>query len=162
SRFVGRAAKVRSISSRYTREVMESVLIEGQKRVGKSSLALAVRDAVIEKSNNNTHVIYLETGGYTRADPSGTIAALGRIIADEMLRFLPASDSPPRLDFQGTLAPLSELARMLQMRCPTRRFLIILDDFDDIHPELYQHGRLADVFFLNLRTFSAQKNIGMM
>ena len=161
-RFVGRAAKIRSISSRYTREVMESVLIEGQKRVGKSSLALAVRDAVIDKSNNNIHVIYRETGGYTREDPSGTIAALGRIIADEMLQFLPPGDPQPQLDFQGTLAPLSELARMLQVRCPTRRFLIILDDFDDIHPELYQHGRLADVFFLNLRTFSAQKNIGMM
>jgi hypothetical protein len=161
-RFVGRAAKVRSISSRYTREVMESVLIEGQKRVGKSSLALAVRDAVIDKSNNNTHVIYRETGGYTREDPSSTIAALGRIIAGEMLQFLPAGDPQPELDFQGTLAPLSELARTPQVRCAARRFLIILDDFDDIHPELYQHGRLADVFFLNLRTFSAQKNIGMM
>jgi hypothetical protein len=161
-RFVGRAARVRSISSRYMREVMESVLIEGQKRVGKSSLALAVRDAVINKSNNNTHVIYRETGGYTREDPAGTIAAIGKIIAGEMLQFLPAGDPRPQLDFQGTLAPLSELARMLQGRCPTRRFLIILDDFDDIHPELYQHGRLADVFFLNLRTFSAQKNIAMM
>jgi hypothetical protein len=37
-----------------------------------------------------------------------------------------------------------------------------LDEFDEIHPELYQHGRVADVFFQNLRTFSAQKNIGMM
>jgi hypothetical protein len=161
-RFVGRVARVRSIASRYTRDVMESVLIEGQKRVGKSSLGLAVRDAVIDKSNNNTHVIYRETGGYTREDPSATIAAIGRIIADEMLRFLPAGDRQPELDFQGTLAPLSELAQTLQISCPGQRFLIILDDFDDIHPELYQHGRLADVFFLNLRTFSAQKNIGMM
>jgi len=133
SRFVGRVARVRSISSRYTREVMESVLIEGQKRVGKSSLAFAVRDAVIDKSNNNTHVIYRETGGYTREDPSGTIAAIGRMIADEMLPFLPAGNPAPQLDFQGTLAPLCELARTLQLRCPARRFLIILDDFDDIH-----------------------------
>jgi hypothetical protein len=161
-RFVGRAARVRAICSRYTREVMESVLIEGQKRVGKSSLALAVRDAVIDKSNNKTHVIYRETGGYTREDPSATIAAMGRIIADELLRFLPPSDPRPELDFQGTLAPLSELARMLRASCPDQRFLIILDDFDDIHSELYQHGRLADVFFLNLRTFSAQNNVGMM
>jgi hypothetical protein len=162
SRFVGRKARIRSISSRFTREVMESVLIEGQKRVGKSSLALAVRDAVIAQSNGNTHVIYREFGDYGSADPSGTVAALGRMIADEMLRYLPASDPKPQLDFQGTLAPLSQLARTLQDRCPTRRFLIILDEFDEIHAELYEHGRLADVFFQNLRTFSAQKNIAMM
>src|SRR6266850_2177319 len=79
----------------------------------------------------------------------------------KMLRYLPGG-SQLQMDFQGTLAPLNELARTLQDRCPTRRFLIILDEFDEIHPELYQHGRLADVFFQNLRTFSAQKNIGMM
>jgi hypothetical protein len=161
-RFVGRVARVRSISSRFTREVMESVLIEGQKRVGKSSLALAVRDAVIAQSNNNTHVIYREFGDYGRADPSDTVAALGRTIADEMLLYFPAGDPQPQLDFQGSLAPLSQLARTLQVCWPARRFLIILDEFDEIHPELYQHGRLADVFFQNLRTFSGQKNIGMM
>jgi hypothetical protein len=161
-RFVGRAALVRSISSRFTREVMEPVLIEGQKRVGKSSLALAVRDAVIAQSNGNTHIIYREFGDYGSADPSRTVAALGRTIADEMLLYLPAGDPRPQLDFQGTLAPLNQLARILQQRCAVQRFLIILDEFDEIHRELYEHGRLADVFFQNLRTFSAQKNIGMM
>lgn len=161
-RFVGRVALVRSISSRFTREVIESVLIEGQKRVGKSSLALAVRDSVIVQSNNSIQVIYREFGDYGNADPSDTVAALGRTIADEMLRNLSAADVQLKLDFQGTLAPLSQLARTLQVRCPTRRFLIILDEFDEIHPELYEHGRLADVFFQNLRTFSAQKNIGVM
>jgi hypothetical protein len=141
---------------------MESVLIEGQKRVGKSSLALAVRDSVIVQSNNNIRVIYREFGDYGSADPSDTVAALGRTIADEMLLELPAGDSRPELDFRGTLAPLNQLARTLQLHCPTRRFLIILDEFDEIHPELYEHGRLADVFFQNLRTFSAQRNIGMM
>jgi hypothetical protein len=161
-RFVGREARVRSISSRIIREVMESVIIEGQKRVGKSSLALAVRDAVTAQSNGNTHVTYREIGDYGRVDPSDTVAAVGRIISDEMLRYLPASVPRPSLDFQGTLAPLSELARTLQDCCPSRRFLIILDDFDEIHPELYNHSRLADVFFQHLRTFSAQKNIAMM
>jgi hypothetical protein len=129
SRFVGRVARVRSISSRYTREVMKSVLIEGQKRVGKSSLALAVRDAVTAQSNN-THIIYREFGDYGSADPSDTIAALGKTIADEMLLFLPAGDLQPQRDFRGTLAPLNQLARTLQVRCPSRRFLIILDEFD--------------------------------
>lgn len=53
-RFVGRVARVRAISNRFTREVMESVLIDGQKRVGKSSLALAVRDAVVSQ-RSGTH-----------------------------------------------------------------------------------------------------------
>jgi hypothetical protein len=161
-RFVGRKGRVSSIASRYTREVMESVLIEGQKRVGKSSLALAVRDAVTMQSNNMTHVVYREFGDYGREDPSETLAALGTTIADELLPYLPTGQSQPKLDFRGTLAPLNQLARMLQVSCLGRRFLIILDEFDEIHPELYQHGRLANVFFQNLRTFSAQKNIGMM
>ena len=160
--FVGRATRVRSIANRYTRDTIESVLIDGQKRVGKSSLALAVRDAIITQPANRTHIIYREFGDYGRADPSDTVAALGRTIADEMTLFLPAGEPLLQLDFKGTLAPLNQLARNLHIRVPEQRFLIILDEFDEIHPELYQHGRLADVFFQNLRTFGGQKNIGMM
>jgi hypothetical protein len=161
-RFVGRSARVRNISGRFTRDTMESVLIDGQKRVGKSSLALAVRDAVIERSLGQTMVIYREFGDYGSADPSDTLAALGRTIADEMRSTLPREDLSPDLDFRGTLSPLNQLARTLRARRPDLRFLIILDEFDEIHPELYQHGRLADVFFQNLRTFSGQPNIGIM
>lgn len=161
-RFVGRAARVRNISSRFTRETMESVLIDGQKRVGKSSLALAIRDAVIEQTDGNIRVIYREFGDYGSADASDTLSALGRTIAEDMLLVMPPDEPRPQLDFRGTLSPLSQLARILQARCPSNRFLIILDEFDEIHPELYQHGRLADVFFQNMRTFSGQKNIGVM
>ena len=162
SRFVGRAARVRSITNRFTRATMESVLLDGQKRVGKSSLALAVRDAVMSQGTEKTRVIYREFGEYGTEDPAETVAALGRTIAEEMLIDLPVDAPVPHYEFKGTLAPLSQLARLMLSRSPEKRFLIILDEFDEIPPELYQHGRLADVFFQGIRTFSGQKNVGVM
>jgi hypothetical protein len=45
---------------------------------------------------------------------------------------------------------------------PQRRFVIVLDEFDEIHPELYRFVALAEVFFSNLRTLSAKPNIAVV
>lgn len=42
---------------------------------------------------------------------------------------------------------------------PERKFVIILDEFDEIHQELFLQGNLAETFFGNLRALSRCKNI---
>ena len=40
-----------------------------------------------------------------------------------------------------------------------RKYVIIIDEFDEIRPELYMQGNLAETFFANLRALSTCENI---
>lgn len=54
------------------------------------------------------------------------------------------------------------MARSLESKSPQKRFIIILDEFDEIHPEMYRSGPLAETFFANLRTLAARKNLAFI
>lgn len=75
------------------------------------------------------------------------------------MRKLPEPCRTATLDFSGSIAQLSQLARHLITLKPTARFVIVRDEFDEIHPEMYRYGPLAEAFFSNLRTLSAKPNI---
>jgi hypothetical protein len=64
--------------------------------------------------------------------------------------------------FRGTLAPLVSISKKLQLEKPALRFVLILDEFDEIHPEMYRSGRLAEAVFANLRSLSSQRNIAFI
>ena len=108
--FVGRQAKLRAVVARLTKQPMTSSYITGQKRIGKSSLALAVRDRM-QSQHGNIHFLYLDKGAYRHSDPLGTLRLLGEGLSDFLLKFLPSAFAPPTaLTFDGTLAPLVKLA----------------------------------------------------
>lgn len=162
--FVGRAEMVDTLSARILRKPMQSSYITGQKRVGKTSLAQAVVRAVEAEGGDDVRTLFLEWGDYAYEDPNRVVAELGVGIGGFLNDELPGSD---RLEidtelFSGSLAPLNRIATKLQRECPRKRFLIILDEFDEIHPELYRYGRLAETFFANLRTLSSKSNVAFL
>jgi len=162
--FVGRRAKVLALLNRVRRVHMQSSYITGQKRVGKTSLAFAVQEALKREAmpDHPIEVIYLEYGEYARRDADDTVRALGEAIAVQLLKHLPPDLQPRALDFRGSLAPLNQIAQALKTAAPKRRFLIILDEFDEIPPEMYRFGALAETFFSNLRTLSAKPNFAVI
>ena len=159
SEFVGRDHSVNIIASRCLKEKMQSSYIYGQKRIGKTSLAKAVLDEVESKSTNiKTH--YFDWGEISSSDPVATINELGNNIAqfltfhsDERI----ALDDFPFLD--GSLVSLNKIANKLLMIDKSKRFIVIIDEFDEIQPELYRFGAYADPFFQNLRTLSSKQNM---
>lgn len=161
--FVGRASKVLSISSRFLMDRMGSSFITGQKRVGKTSLARAVERVVLDSGGPNYASLYLEYGQYSRMDPVDTVESLGQEIFEFLHSHLPADSAPQQVpNFRGSLAPLNKLADLLLKVAPNKRFIIILDEFDEIHPEMYRFGPLAETFFTNLRALTAKKNIALL
>src|SRR5271166_212706 len=81
--FVGRREKVLAVSGRLTRERMVSTYITGQKRIGKSSLALAVRDYIEGAGNGNRYgFLVLEKGEYACEDARETVKMLGDRISE--------------------------------------------------------------------------------
>ncbi|MCP1274993.1 ATP-binding protein [Gluconobacter albidus] len=161
--FVGRRSKLTGLKARLLRARMQSSYITGQKRVGKTSLANAIKDHFSKENSLCQYIfIYLEYGDYAGSDASKTVTALGESIARELSTYLPFEMRNMSFDFNGTLAPLNQIANTLLTVEPEKRFIIILDEFDEIHPEMYRYGPLAEAFFSNLRTFSAKRNIAMM
>lgn len=161
--FVGRRAKVTALGSRLRRPKMQSTYITGQKRVGKTSLSFAVQDYVASLENDADYeFVYLEYGEYASSEAQQTVSALGNAIAARLLQSLPAEYRPTNLDFTGSIAQLNQIAQQLISLKPNTRFVIILDEFDEIHPEMYRYGPLAEAFFSNLRTLSAKSNIALM
>ncbi len=161
--FVGRRDKVDLLCSRLTKDRMQSSYITGHKRVGKSSLALAVRDTIRSGDSADLYeFLYLEYGEYAHEDPRSTLRALGERVAEFLLSFVPDGSRPPAPVFTDTLAPLARICDLLLKHVPSKRFVIILDEFDEIPQELYRLGALAETFFANLRTLTAKRNLAVL
>lgn len=161
--FVGRTNKLQAIARRLVKSSMQSTYITGQKRVGKTSLAKAVISYVQNMEGGREFVFnYIEWGEYARPDARATVEALGELMAATLAQDLPVDMRPAKIDFAGSLAPLIQLAKRASQQCPKRRFVFVLDEFDEIHPEMYRFGPLAEALFSNLRTLSSQKNVAFV
>lgn len=161
--FIGRADLVRNLASKLLRGVMEPFYITGQKRVGKTSLATAVTDFAV--SNHPTKHIsahYILWGDVANADPAASIRSLGlnieRFLRDQLGPNI-ALDSG---DYAGSLSHLISVSEVATRVAPAKRFVFIIDEFDEIPQELFLQGNLADTFFANLRSISRRQNFSLV
>lgn len=157
--FVGRADQVKALGNRMLRQPMEPFYVSGQKRIGKTSLALAAAEFAKAHSPSSIQVQYLLWGKIAHDDPRASMHALGDRVAKFIKQTLPRDVDIPELEFNGSLAPLTELADLAYEIRPDLKYVLILDEFDEIHPELYQQGNLAETFFANLRALTTCENL---
>ncbi len=158
--FVGRVDKVQALGNKMLRTPMESFYVTGQKRVGKTSLALAaVAFAKQHSPEPGIESKYLLWGTIANADPAASLRELGTQIAEFMIDSFPAGVQAPSLSFDGSIAALTRLADIGAKVCPGLKYVIVIDEFDEIHPELYQHGNLAETFFANIRALTNCENV---
>jgi hypothetical protein len=160
AQFLGRFDKIRPLAAKLLRKPMEPFYITGQKRVGKTSLALAIAEfAKINDPSSTLDYKYVLWGSVAHADPGESLRELGETIAEYITGFLPDESKPPLGDYRGSLSGLIRLSEIAFKIYPDRRFVIVLDEFDEIHQELFLHGNLAETFFGNLRALSRCNNI---
>jgi AAA domain len=158
--FIGRQEKVRTLAAKLIREPMESFFLTGQKRVGKTSLALAcIEFAKAHQSEREIVSSYNLWGSFAHVNPAASLESLGRQIETLIKDSVPGFLNQPSADFSGSLAPLIRLANLAYQVSPMKRFVIVIDEFDEIHQELYLFGNLAETFFANLRAISRCKNV---
>ena len=164
--FYGREEALKNILRWLNPTSMQSLYISGQKRVGKSSLARAIETklngGVYPKNSYCVH--YLETGAYKHVQGSDTLRALGSDLERFFTSHLDMSDHWKRRgdDYSKSLAPLSRLTDQILKSQNDSRFVVILDEFDEINEPLYRHGELANTFFQNLRTLSTKRNVAFV
>jgi len=158
--FVGRADKIRILASKLLRRPMESFYITGQKRIGKTSLALAAAEFARSTSANAAlYYRYILWGDFAHADPAYSLRQLGETIEEFLFTHLPEGIPRPLSDYTGSISSLTKIAQLALRVAPQQTFVIIIDEFDEIHQELFLQGNLAETFFANLRALSGCDNI---
>ena len=161
-RFIGRSEQVATLLSRMLQTPMEPTYIDGQKRVGKTSLAQTAADeAVRHYPQGKLHKLYILWGNIAADEARATLRNLGKEIEDFIVGALPGGGWE-RGDYDGSLSPLLKLAQQVYSIDHDRRFVIVIDEFDDIAQELYLQGSLAETFFANIRAITATPNICLL
>ncbi len=143
----------------YAKSVGSSYIL-GQKRVGKTSIAKALRSRL--EQHENFMVIYLEGGEYIDSDPRSTLSRLGTKLCEQVKKGDKRLSDIPIPNFGSALYPLGDFLDNVHDAVPELRVLFILDEFDEIPIELYRRGPLADAFFLTLRTISGKPPFGFV
>ena len=159
---VGRTRLMAQLDARLSADRIESSLIHGQKRVGKTSIAEVVQ-ANFEYNPNYSAVLIPITGLDTTTSQS-FIAALGKRIVRLVSRTSKSIEtSIEQPTFEGALSPLVEYFEDAKDILPNHRFIIILDEFDEISPEMVQVGNNAgQAFFNNIRAISSTGYVGFV
>jgi len=158
--FIGRDEKVRLLASKLLRNPMEPFYVTGQKRVGKTSLALAAAAfATQHEAGQNIFYHYILWGDVAHFEPKDCIKQLGQSIERFIKSKFPNGFTFEPGDYDGSLAPIVELSSIASTVLPNTKFVVIIDEFDEIPQELFLHGNLADTFFGNLRAISRRENI---
>lgn len=154
---VGRKDVLDIIYAKLLSPKIESSIIYGQKRVGKTSLARTIQSRI--DSNDNYLSIFIGTGGLDKTSPDKFIKTLGEKIVRKisnhpLLRVI----EKPR--FESSLEPLIRYFEEISYVNSELRFVIILDEFDEIPIQLYPYTTLGDSFFHNLRSISGEDGGG--
>lgn len=158
--FIGRVEQVQHLASKLLRTPMEPFYITGQKRVGKTSLVRAAT-AFAEDNAPNQEIRnhFILWGDVAHADPSIAMQQLGESIEDFVADNIDHVFDKSKFTYSGSLSPLLKVFDAAQKACPGTKFVITIDEFDEIPQELYLHGNLAETFFANLRSISRRDNV---
>lgn len=156
---VGRGDVIKSLLNRLQAEKIESSIICGQKRVGKTSIARILQQKLQQIEGYFT--VFIEIGALNTLTPDKFVNSLGEAI----LREIDEQDFPvkaPSIVFDGSLAPLIPYMKAFHRSMPGIKFVLIFDEFDKIPPELYRYTPIANTFFQNIRSLSSEGYIGFV
>jgi hypothetical protein len=159
--FVGRKADVQQLLRSLAGKSMGSHYVYGQKRVGKTSLVLEVASHAAADISDFHHC-YLEGGDYVQPTAEGTLQSLGRQIARRLRKCHRLLERIPLPEFNNSLSPLNEFVDEILDVLPDAKFLLILDEFDELPLELFKRGPVGDGFFLTLRALSGRPRVGII
>lgn len=132
-----------------------SYILYGQKRVGKSSIVRTL--STIYKPNQNVIFVYKTIGDLKDTDANRTFQKIGESLYSIILNEYrnKTKHKLQELTFQkptfsGSLSPLIELIENLHEINKQLRFIIALDEFDELNKEFFENGEIGKTFALNI------------
>ena len=157
---VGRKALMENLQKNLLADRIGSSIIYGQKRVGKTSIAEVVK-ANFDKEPNYL-VVFVSVTGCDTTSPEKSVSSIGTKIVRQVSRAAKPLANLDKPTFENALAPLAEYFEDAKEILPEYRFIIILDEFDEIHPDLVTSESIGQTFFNNIRDLSSVGYVGFV
>lgn len=158
---IGRKAELTRLLRLARSQAVGSGFIFGQKRVGKTSLANAVHKSLESTADVHWIVINKGSGDYVGDDAPSTLRTMGEVLAQAIKEKVPQLSDIPSPDFTNGLSPLSRLVDQA-LAHKDIRILFILDEFDELPPELFRRTDLSAALFQPLRQISNKPGCGFV
>ena len=158
---IGRKDELKRLLRLTNLQTVGSGLIYGQKRVGKTSLANAVEENLKSDSGQNWIVVNKGSGDYVGDDAASTLRTLGNVLVQGMKQRIPGLADVPAPDFTNGLSPISGFVDQA-LALDGLRLLFVLDEFDELPPELFKRTDLATALFQPLRQISNKRGCGFL
>ncbi len=158
--FVGRKEALDQLYRQANGSSVGSAYIFGQRRVGKTSLANALK-ARLERQEG-FHVCSMAAGEFLHSRSEETINQLGDGLVAAIRTRCPACSEIKPPTFNGALSPLTTYLNELTVKCQSLRLLFVMDDFDLLPPSLYEPGPLSMPLFATLRAISHKPPFGFI
>jgi hypothetical protein len=146
-------AKTRSVGN---------AIIQGQKRVGKTSIAKTLIRRLRDDPDLDIVTVYIEAGEFVANSGRDTINQLCQRLIDRIRDQREELSGLTVDEPDGTLTPLNDFIHAALAKLPGMRVVLVIDEFDDIPLELYRRGDLASSFFLALRSISGKPEVGFV
>jgi hypothetical protein len=162
SLLAGRREILDRLVARIDTESLGSVVIHGQRRVGKTSIAKVLVEVLASREKRPLQCIFLEAGEYIREDAAQTIHHLGVRLCEEIQSHNPQLGGLQRPDFGAALAPFADYLRACRQRDPKLRVLVVLDEVDILPVELFKRGPVGDALFATIRSLSGSGACGFV
>ncbi len=160
---VGRTRLMGQLNARLSANRIESSIIHGQKRVGKTSIAEVIQANFMEFTNYS--VIFVAINGLDTTTPDRFVADLGKTIVDQISRAAASFGHIEKPQFESALSPLRDYLQDVKTVSPepNHKFIIILDEFDEIPPDMLQvSSSVGQTFFNNIRAISSTGHVGFV
>jgi len=153
---IGRGEQVQNIYTNLIADTIESVMIFGQKRVGKTSIAKTLANKL--EKEENLIPIYIKVGDLDKTTSSHCVRTLGDAIVEEIQYHNKLSNLEIlKPVFTEVLSPpLANYFRRVKRVYPNIKFIIIIDEFDEIPNELCRYSNIGNTFFHNIRSLSQE------
>jgi hypothetical protein len=159
-KLIGRIDIINSLTANIQSDNIESYIIYGQKRTGKTSIVKTF-ETLINNLKNNSSVCYIDGGDIAYPEASDIISNLGFKMCD----FIRSSFKQVSLlevpEFNGVLAPIDTFLSTVISIIPDIKIIFIIDEFDEFTYDLYK-GKYADSFFQTIRSISSKPNFGFI
>ena len=157
---VGRKELCQRLVATITAKNAGSTILHGQKRIGKTSIAKALKSRMEREGHV---VVYLEAGDYIVPLAENTVACLGTTLCSRIGQADPRFANLPMPDFSDALSPLTGFLEQVCKLIPRNtRIVLILDEFDQLPLELYDRTSVGDAFFLTLRSLTSRPQVAFV
>jgi len=157
---VGRNEFIQKIQNKLSAKRIESLIIHGQKRVGKTSLANVINKKLSLESNNI--VIALNVGDLNKISAEKFVNDLGNYIFEELKNNPNINFQLNKPKFEGAISPLLQIVKHINKVNGDLKIIIIIDEFDEIPSDLYKLTDIGKTFFHNIRSLSKESCVGFV